>query len=93
MSKLEDIITANRQADEARLAGQPHGWIQWKGTNVCIDLTCTTCGEEAHYDGDFFYYWKCGSCGQRWQMGAHVAMYPLPAEGEVEVEVTTKASR
>lgn len=39
----------------------PRGWIQWKGTNVCIDLHCK-CGEHGHFDGDFLYYWECPKC-------------------------------
>lgn len=32
----------------------PHGWIQWKGTDVCMDFHCE-CGEANHYDGYFAY--------------------------------------
>lgn len=28
---------------QERYADQPHGWIQWKGTNVCLDYHCV-CG-------------------------------------------------
>ena len=38
------------------------GWIQWKGTDVCVDLHCV-CGHDDHHDGDFFYHWQCPECG------------------------------
>ena len=37
---------------------QPHGWIQWKGTNVCMDIHCK-CGMLTHIDADFAYHVKC----------------------------------
>jgi hypothetical protein len=49
-------------------------FIQWKGTNVCADLTCPKCGEGEHFDGMFLYYWKCRGCGTMWQLGCHVAL-------------------
>ena len=57
----------------------PHGWIQWKGTHVCIDMTCE-CGEVGHYDGDFLYYFKCSKCSQVYQVGAYIKLYPLEFE-------------
>lgn len=50
----------------------PNNFIQWKGTDVCIDLTCS-CGRSTHYDGDFLYAWKC-PCGKIWEMGDEVPM-------------------
>lgn len=40
-------------------------FIQWKGTDACIDFTCE-CGEGGHYDGYFCYRVKCGACGREW---------------------------
>ena len=42
-------------ADRRGISDGPHGWIQWKGTDVCIDLHCE-CGSHGHVDGDFVYY-------------------------------------
>lgn len=39
-----------------------HGWIQWKGTDVCMDVHCK-CGEHSHLDAEFAYYIKCPKCG------------------------------
>lgn len=58
---------------------KPHLFIQWKGTDVCCDIWCS-CGAHSHFDGDFFYFFKCPTCGQVWECGTHVAIYPVLAE-------------
>lgn len=52
----------------------PNGWIQWKGTNVCIDIHCI-CGESSHYDGDFMYFIECGYCGRVYECGGYIKLY------------------
>lgn len=65
----------------------PHGWIQWKGTDICIDLHCK-CGYHGHIDGEFFYYYECPSCKTRYAVGQHVILIELTPElislGEIE---------
>ena len=56
-----------------------HGWIQWKGTNVCIDIHCR-CGRLGHFDGDSFYHYRCPGCGQAYAVGQNVKLIPLTAE-------------
>lgn len=53
-----------------------HGWIQWKGTQVCIDLHCT-CGHHGHVDGDFFYFYQCPACNKVFAVGQHVKLIEL----------------
>ena len=48
-------------------------FIQWKGTDVCIDLQCK-CGESHHFDGFFLYHWKCGKCGTIYKMADKIEM-------------------
>jgi hypothetical protein len=56
-------------------------FIQWKGTNICCDFTCT-CGCNAHFDGDFAHVLKCPRCGELWEMPIHV--YPTqPARTDI----------
>jgi hypothetical protein len=55
-----------------------YGWIQWKGTEVCIDLHCP-CGITGHIDADFFYFYEC-RCGQRYGVGCYVKLVPLTKE-------------
>lgn len=54
----------------------PNGWIQWKGTNVCMDVYCT-CGGHTHVDGDFVYAIKCGECGALYEVSGHIALIPV----------------
>jgi len=42
--------------------GQPTGWIQWKGTDVCMDVRCK-CGKLSHLDAEFAYHVECPHCG------------------------------
>ncbi len=34
-----------------------HGFIQWKGTDICMDVYCK-CGNQSHIDGYCAYYIK-----------------------------------
>ncbi len=58
---------------------KPHIWIQWKGTDVCCDIHCA-CGAFLHFDGDFLYFFKCPHCGQCWETGTHMPIYPVTEE-------------
>lgn len=69
---LQEILDADKLPD-------PRGWIQWKGTQVCIDLHCT-CGYLSHFDGDFFYYFECPECHRKFAVGQNVRLHPLDAE-------------
>ena len=60
---------------------RPHAWIQWKGTDVCMDVHCK-CGESMHFDGDFCYYIKCPVCGQVYECDGHIQLHPVPFEPE-----------
>ena len=50
---------------------QSHGWIQWKGTDVCMDLHCK-CGCLSHVDGDFTYYVQCPDCKTIYFCNGHI---------------------
>ena len=56
--------------------GKPHLWIQWKGTDVCCDIHCS-CGAHLHFDGDFLYAFVCGECGQLYETGSYIEIYPV----------------
>lgn len=34
-------------------------FIQWKGTDVCMDWYCPNCGKHNHEDRDFMYEVQC----------------------------------
>jgi len=59
--------------------GKASGWIQWKGTDVCIDLVCE-CGERNHFDGDFFYFYQCQKCLRIYAVGQNIKLIKLSAE-------------
>lgn len=59
-----------------------HGWIQWKGTDVCMDVTCK-CGEGAHIDAMFFYAYKCSACGTVYAVSQVVKLIELSSD-EIE---------
>lgn len=77
------------EAADADVRTGPHAWIQWKGTNVCMDIRCS-CGVLSHVDADFAYYVTCGACGKTWVMCATIKM--LPAEKAPERSVTSHVS-
>ena len=62
--------------ESPQFEGLPHLWLQWKGTDVCCDIHCK-CGAHLHFDGDFMYFFRCPHCGQVWESGTHVAIYPV----------------
>jgi len=51
----------------------PFGWIQWKGTDVCMDVYCK-CGAHLHFDTDFLYAIECGNCGTFYRVDPHVQL-------------------
>jgi len=53
-----------------------HGWIQWKGTDVCMDVYCE-CGYHGHVDCDFAYYIKC-PCGRVYEVDSTVRLTHIP---------------
>lgn len=63
----------------------PHGWVQWKGTEVCMDLHCA-CGHHGHVDADFFYYYRCPACKKAYAVGQVVKLIALTPEQEAHVE-------
>lgn len=66
--------------------GIAHGWIQWKGTQPCVDLYCL-CGYHGHIDTDFFfYYYKCPKCQQKYALGQNIKLIPLNADQIASVE-------
>lgn len=59
--------------------GKSWGWIQWKGTDVCIDLHCE-CGYHDHFDGEFLYFYECPACHRKYAVGQNVKLIALTDE-------------
>ncbi len=49
----------------------PYAFIQWKGTDVCMDFECV-CGGRCHFDGFGLYTVRCDHCGAAWEMPCYV---------------------
>lgn len=45
----------------------PSVYVQWKGTEVCLDFHCV-CGYSGHFDGGFAYGLRCGGCERLYTM-------------------------
>lgn len=58
--------------------GEGHAWIQWKGTEVCMDVHCR-CGHHGHVDAEFAYFYKCPKCHITFCVGQTVRLYPIAA--------------
>jgi hypothetical protein len=59
----------------------PLGWIQWKGTKVCMDVFCS-CGKHSHIDAGFLYHVECPFCGQVYECDGHITLRPLDFKPE-----------
>ena len=73
-----------KNTDEATLVeekyeGKPHGWVQWKGTNVCMDIYCK-CGHHSHIDAEFAYHVKCPKCLTIYACNGHIELIELEEE-------------
>ncbi len=57
----------------------PFGFIQWKGTGVCMDVHCD-CGCHFHIDSDFAYYVKCPRCKKVYECNPYIELKPMAEE-------------
>ena len=62
-----------------RFKDQPHVFIQWKGTNACLDLYCI-CGSQGHLDSYFAYFYQCYNCKRKYELDVLIPMYELSEE-------------
>jgi len=60
-------------------------FIQWKGTDLCMDFYCP-CGTHSHFDGMFCYYLACRGCGAIYQLGTQVKARRLDIGEESDIE-------
>jgi phage FluMu protein Com len=59
----------------------PIGWIQWKGTTVCMDIHCK-CGYLSHIDSGFAYHVKCPRCNTIYFCNGHIELIELEEDPE-----------
>ena len=79
MSVYDRIYSQDQQLDN----DVTRGWIQWKGTDVCMDVHCK-CGYHGHFDGDFFYAYECPKCKTKFAVGQNIKFIELKDEDEIE---------
>ena len=77
MPMMDDA--SNKHFDLSMNIEEPHAFIQWKGTDVCMDFWCE-CGAHLHFDGYFAYAVRCPHCKTIWQMPSR--LFPRKADGE-----------
>jgi hypothetical protein len=78
MSAHEEVVEAGFSEGALKQA-KPRAYIQWKGTDVCMDFHCE-CGACCHFDGAFAYTVKCPHCETVWEMPTSI--YPRKADVE-----------
>ena len=62
-----------------------HGWIQFKGTDLCMDVRCK-CGHVSHIDGQFIYVLECCVCGAKYELNGFIQLIERD-ESEIDVEI------
>jgi hypothetical protein len=66
-------------------------FIQWKGTEVCMDFYCA-CGYHGHVDEGFAYYVQCYSCGALYETGTQVKFVRVEDTGGSTAVVVARGS-
>lgn len=52
------------------------GWVQWKGTDVCMDVRCK-CGYLSHIDAEFLYHVRCPKCKTVYMCNGHIELIEI----------------
>jgi hypothetical protein len=80
------MINKRYERQETKRPDGPHGWIQWKGTDVCMDIVCS-CGASGHIDQDFAYHYKCMSCNKFFDIAGYVHLIEVPEDEMTEYDI------
>lgn len=75
-------------SQDATYPNDGHGWIQWKGTDVCMSIHCL-CGALGHIDSSGCYFYRCYGCGVAYAVGQVVKLIKLTPEQAEYVEETS----
>lgn len=60
-------------------SGKPHGWIQWKATDVTMSIRCK-CGHDSLIQADFAYHVRCPKCRTVYMCNGHIELIELEKE-------------
>jgi hypothetical protein len=64
---------------------QSEVFIQYKGTDICLDFWCE-CGAEGHFDGFFCHSIRCPRCDTVWVLPHTIALEKFDPEKHYEGE-------
>lgn len=64
--------------ERQRVGSSTRTFIQWKGTDICVDVTCLLCDGSFHFDGDFPYYLQCPHCEAVHELSTAVETQVVP---------------
>lgn len=81
MPKMTKVAKNTKEAQEIQniYKDQSHGWLQWKGTDACMDIHCE-CGTSSHIDADFLYHVVCPNCGAVYFCNGHIELIEITEE-------------
>lgn len=86
MSDKESYAARWKRMEATKPAeGEPHAWIQWKGTNVCMDVHCS-CGAHGHIDADFAYKYRCFACNKLFDVAGYVRLIEVPEAEYTQID-------
>lgn len=69
---MSQTVYERCEAADADVKAGPHGWIQWKGADVRLEVHCS-CGASTHVDAEFASNLiRCGVCDKLWAVCANV---------------------
>jgi hypothetical protein len=69
--------TGEWSLDTAPAGTELETFVQWKGTDLCMDVHCR-CGTSSHIDGMFAYYVKCPNCGTVYELSTRLLARVVP---------------
>lgn len=78
----DDFLASTEPEEQETDERKPHGFIQWKGTDVCMDIHCK-CGHLSHIDGEYAYNVKCPKCGTVYMCNGNIELIELEQEPEM----------
>lgn len=61
----------------------PHAYIQWQGTDACMDFNCI-CGESGHIDSDFLFHVQCVACKRMYEVECFVNLLEITSPESIK---------
>ena len=73
--------------ERKRPTPEPSASIQWKGTDVCMDVRCE-CGARYHIDGEFCQFVKCPKCEKTFVCVPDIQLLEVPNDEDDPLPMT-----